>query len=85
MLICHQIIPQLKFSDIESGSVPCEAVEAVRRTGVAVVRGVVPKDVTEALLSDVRDYFSKHEFKGYPTDAKQKVSQLVCNLPSTDD
>lgn len=66
----------MKFSDIESGSVPPETIQAIRRTGVAVVRGVVPKNITEGLLTDVRDYFSKHKFKGFPSDTDKKV-QLV--------
>ncbi|KAG9964054.1 DUF1479-domain-containing protein, partial [Aureobasidium melanogenum] len=67
------IIPQMKFSDIQTGSVPPETIQAIRRTGVAVVRGVVPKDVTEGLLTDVREYFSKHKFNGFPSDTDKKV------------
>ncbi|KAJ4171445.1 hypothetical protein NW754_013213 [Fusarium falciforme] len=69
----ESIIPQIQFSDIQTNNVSSASIDAVRRTGVAVIRGVVPKDTTEALLSDVRQYFSKHAFKGFPSDAVQKV------------
>jgi Protein of unknown function (DUF1479). len=71
-----QIIPQLKFSDIQAGNVSAASVEAIRRTGVAVIRGVVPTDVAEGLLSDVRQYFDAHPFKGFPSDKEKKV--MIC-------
>ena len=77
LLTCHQTIPQVNFLDIAGGTVPRDTVDAIRRTGVAVVRGVVPKDVAKALLDDVRDYFSKHDFKGFPADAKEKVIKFL--------
>ncbi|OQE32550.1 hypothetical protein PENFLA_c001G05318 [Penicillium flavigenum] len=67
------IIPQLNFSDIQAGNVSPANIEAIRRTGVAVIRGVVPKGVTEDLLADVRQYFDGHSFKGFPSDAEKKV------------
>ncbi|KAJ5361027.1 hypothetical protein N7541_001871 [Penicillium brevicompactum] len=67
------IIPQLNFSSIEAGNVSAADKEAIRRTGVAVIRGVVPKQNAEALLADVRQYFKKHPFKGFPSDAQEKV------------
>jgi hypothetical protein len=67
------MIPQLNFSDIKARTVPSKSVEAIRRTGVAVIRGVVPKNVTEELLSDVRQYLNAHSFKGFPSDAEKKV------------
>ncbi|KAL2674064.1 hypothetical protein Neosp_012510 [[Neocosmospora] mangrovei] len=69
----ESIIPQIQFSDIQTNNVSSASIDAVRRTGVAVIRGVMPTDTTEALLSDVRQYFSKHAFKGFPSDADQKV------------
>jgi len=48
-------------------------VEAIRRTGVAVIKGVVPTGVAEGLLSDVRQYFDEHSFKGFPSGAEKKV------------
>lgn len=47
----------------------------MRDTGVVVVRGVMPKDMTEALLSDARAYFASHSFKGFPSDTEKKVSR----------
>ncbi|PIG80732.1 hypothetical protein AARAC_006526 [Aspergillus arachidicola] len=69
----ESIIPQLNYSDIRTGSVSPETVAAIRRTGVAVVRGVVPKDEAEGLLSDVRRYFAAHHFTGFPSDADKKI------------
>ncbi|KAJ5677253.1 uncharacterized protein N7477_002886 [Penicillium maclennaniae] len=48
----ESIIPQLKFADLKAGSVSPANIEAIRRTGVAVIRGVMPKDVATGLLSD---------------------------------
>ncbi|KAE8165217.1 hypothetical protein BDV40DRAFT_286442 [Aspergillus tamarii] len=69
----ESIIPQLNYSDIRTGSVPPETVAAIRRTGVAVIRGVVPKEEAEGLLSDVRRYFAAHHFTGFPSDADKKI------------
>lgn len=63
----------MNFSDIQAGNVAPESVNAIRRTGVAVIRGVVSKDVAEGYLSDMRHYVAAHPFKGYPSDAEKKV------------
>ncbi|KAJ5090623.1 hypothetical protein N7532_009307 [Penicillium argentinense] len=69
----ESIIPQLNFSDIQAGNVAPESVNAIRSTGVAVIKGVVPKDVAEGYLSDMRQYVAAHPFKGYPSDTENKV------------
>ncbi|CAG8093103.1 unnamed protein product [Penicillium salamii] len=69
----ESIIPQLNFADIQAGNVSAANKEAIRRTGVAVIRGVVPQKNAEALLADVRKYFERHPFKGFPADAANKV------------
>ncbi|KAL3260527.1 hypothetical protein ABHI18_004502 [Aspergillus niger] len=69
----ENIIPQLNFSDIRAGNVSPADIAAIRRTGVAVVRGVVDKDVTEKLLSDVRQYLTSRPFKGFPSTSDKKV------------
>jgi hypothetical protein len=51
--------------------------KAVRDTGVVVVRGVMPKDMTETLLSDARAYFASHSFKGFPSDTDKKVRRRL--------
>ncbi|GKZ17815.1 hypothetical protein AbraIFM66951_012081 [Aspergillus brasiliensis] len=71
------IIPQLNFSDIQSGNVSSADIAAIRRTGVAVVRGVVDKDVTEKLLSDVRQYVTSRPFKGFPSTSDKKVTIFI--------
>ncbi|KAJ5108169.1 hypothetical protein N7456_004844 [Penicillium angulare] len=69
----ESIIPQLNFDDIQLGNVSTADINAIRRTGVAVIRGVVPKDNAEALLADIRQYLKAHTFKGFPAEAKEKV------------
>ncbi|RAO73167.1 uncharacterized protein BHQ10_009179 [Talaromyces amestolkiae] len=56
-----------------AGNVSPDDVTAIRRTGVAVIRGVVGKDVTEALLADVRQYLTSRPFKGFPSTSDKKV------------
>ncbi|GAT19070.1 similar to An14g07330 [Aspergillus luchuensis] len=68
----ESIIPQLNFSDIQAGNVSPANIAAIRRTGVAVIRGVVDKDVTEKLLSDVRQYLTSRPFKGFPSTSDKK-------------
>ncbi|KAI5453077.1 hypothetical protein NCC49_006106 [Naganishia albida] len=68
-----KIIPIAQFGDIKAGTVPDSVKEGVRRTGVVVVRGVMPKDQTEALLQDTRDYFAQHKFNGFPPNADKRV------------
>lgn len=63
----------MNFSDIKSGTVSPTDVAAIRRTGVAVIRGVVEKDVTEGLLSDARQYLTSRLFKGFPSTSDKKV------------
>lgn len=74
----------MKFSDIQTGSVPPETIQAIRRTGVAVVRGVVLEDVAEGLLTDVHEYLSKHKFSGFPFNifkgqVRQKMRKHRCS------
>ncbi|KAJ5578830.1 hypothetical protein N7450_007697 [Penicillium hetheringtonii] len=69
----ESIIPQLNFADIQAGNVSAANKEAIRQTGVAVIRGVMPKENAEALLADVRQYFKEHPFKGFPANADEKV------------
>nr|POF12278.1 hypothetical protein CFP56_76037 [Quercus suber] len=64
---------EIKFSDIQNNGISPKSIEAIRRTGVTVVRGVMPKDVTEALLNDVRRYFASHPVKGFPSNADEKI------------
>jgi hypothetical protein len=42
----------------------------------------MPKDVTETLLSDVRQYFSAHPFKGFPSNADKKVKRQFAFYPA---
>lgn len=82
---CFQIIPIVQFSDIQAGTVPDKEKEGLRRTGVVVIRGVMPKDETEALLQEARRYFAQHKFNGFPSDAEKKVNHLSDFVPGLAD
>ncbi|WVW84370.1 hypothetical protein I302_106404 [Kwoniella bestiolae CBS 10118] len=69
----EKIIPVIRFSDIANGTVPESVIADVRRTGVAVVRGVMDRSKTEKLLADCREYLEGNPHSGFPTDAKKKV------------
>ncbi|KAL6885658.1 hypothetical protein GGI43DRAFT_426627 [Trichoderma evansii] len=69
----ESIISQVQFSDIKYGTVSSASIEAIRQTGVAVIRGVMPKGDAEALLSDVRQYLSANTFKGFPSNEENKI------------
>lgn len=74
--LIEKIIPQAEFSDLVAGTVPDKVTKGLHDTGVVVVRNVMPKDQTSALLSDVRQYFGKHPMKGFPSDQDKKVCGL---------
>lgn len=71
----HQMIPVTDFKDVAAGAVPAETEAAMRRTGVMVVRNVMPDKEVEELLADVREYFAANPFRGFPSDEAKKVSK----------
>lgn len=65
-------IPSLDFEAIASSSVPTSTIEAIKRAGTCIVRGVVPRDTAETWLEDVRRYIARNpQVKGFPEDDKQ--------------
>lgn len=77
-------IPEVRYSDVEAGSVPAEAVEAIRRTGTAIVRGVFPRAQAESWNAELGDYIAEND---YLTKQKEKAgmdkyfSQLKAGAP----
>jgi hypothetical protein len=41
--------PEVRYSDVQVSSAPAEAVEAIRRTGTAIVRGVFLRAQAESV------------------------------------
>lgn len=54
-------VPSVKFSDIRKSTVPREVIEQIRRTGVAKIMGVVPKEaaklMNESIMTDLKQTF----------------------------
>lgn len=75
-LLTLQMIPIADFKDVAAGTVPAETEAAVRRTGVMVVRNVMPEKEVNGLLSDAREYFAANPFRGFPSDEAQKVNAV---------
>ncbi|MEM1287480.1 MAG: YbiU family protein [Pseudomonadota bacterium] len=63
-------IPEVSYADIESKSVPASTVEAIRRTGTAIVRGVFPKAQAESWNRELGEYIEEND---YLTKAKEKA------------
>ncbi|KAF5363209.1 hypothetical protein D9758_008377 [Tetrapyrgos nigripes] len=62
-----QIIPQINYAGLSRGLTP-EQEAQVRKTGVIVVKGAVPKEEALAWKQDVKDYATenKERVKGFP-------------------
>lgn len=66
------VIPSLDFDAIASSSVPTSTIEAIKRAGTCIVRGVVPRQTAETWLNDVQEYIRRNpQVKGFPEDDKQ--------------
>jgi len=50
------IFPEVEFLDIEKNRVDDSIIERVKRTGVCIIRNVIPMDEAAELLEDVRKY-----------------------------
>ena len=80
----NSVIPEVAFKDVEAGSVPASTIEAIRRTGTAIVRGVFPRDQAEAWNRELGAYIDEND---YYTKAKDKAgldkyfSQLDAGAP----
>ncbi len=62
-------IPELDFKAIQSDQVPQSAIDAIRKTGTAIIRGVFPRQMAEdwnaelGAYIDGNDYYSKAKEK----------------------
>ena len=50
------IFPQVEFADIVNDKIDGETIDRIKRTGVCIVRNVIPKEEAAELLGDVRKY-----------------------------
>jgi hypothetical protein len=60
------LVPEIDFKDIEAGKVSEATKDALRRRGVAVVRGVYPKAQAEAWNADLGEYLAKNRYADRP-------------------
>lgn len=80
----RQTIPEVRYADIEASNVPSDTVEAIRRTGTAIVRGVFSRNQAEAWNAELGDYIAEND---YLTKQKEKAgmdkyfSQLKAGAP----
>jgi hypothetical protein len=58
----EEVWPVVQFADIAAGTVPAETVEAVRRRGIAVVKGTFPRERAEAWDRELVDYLERNKF-----------------------
>lgn len=63
-------IPELDFRAIRSGGVPASAVEAIRKTGTAIIRGVFPRQMAEDWNAELGAYIADND---YHAKAKEKA------------
>ena len=58
------VIPEIAYADIQSGAVPHGVAEAIRKRGVAVVRGVFPRARAEAWDAALLRYVTENDYIG---------------------
>ena len=63
-------IPEVKFSDLQSGSVSDSSVEAIKAAGTVIVRGVFPRSQAEDWNAELGEYISSND---YVTKSKEKA------------
>ncbi len=64
------VIPELDYAAIRAGEVPQGTVEAIRRTGTAIIRGVFPRSMAEDWNAELGAYIDAND---YYTRAKEKA------------
>lgn len=72
------VIPEVRFSDIEAGTVPAEAVEDIRRKGCVVVRQTFPKQLAEDWNDEIGEYLESNRFA-------EKYRNLPNHMPTRPD
>lgn len=64
----NSLIPTIKYEDLVSGA----ASDTIKKSGSAVVTGVVPRPQAEQWLEDVVEYVQRNpQVKGFPKCDKQ--------------
>lgn len=56
------VIPEIAWRDIEAGAVTDATLQAVRRTGCAVVRGVFPAEVARGWFDELGEYLETNRY-----------------------
>jgi hypothetical protein len=62
------VIPVLEFAAIARGEVPEQAVREIRRRGVAIVRGVVPRGQAAEWDAAIGEYLARNRYAERPAD-----------------
>ena len=55
-------VPELRYQDVASGSVPGAAIEAVRRRGCAIVRATFARATAEAWNAELGEYLEANDY-----------------------
>ena len=58
----RSVIPEISYSDIAENRVDPAAVEAVRRRGCVVIRGVFPRAMAESWNRELGDYLEENDY-----------------------
>jgi Gig2-like len=78
----HELFPIVHFADIAAGTVPEEAVAAIRRRGCAVVRGTFPRSRAEEWNDALAAYLEDNRFaESYRGPADDVFSGLASSKP----
>jgi len=56
------VIPEIAWRDIDEGRVSDETLQAVRRTGCAVVRGIFPESVARGWFDELGEYLETNRY-----------------------
>ncbi|KIJ08600.1 hypothetical protein PAXINDRAFT_172871 [Paxillus involutus ATCC 200175] len=59
------IIPRIKYADVEAGLSEAQR-DTIRKTGVVIVTGGVPKEEALAWKASIKDYIAANPVKGFP-------------------
>ena len=64
------VVPEVEHAAVAAGRVPRETIEAIRRRGCAIVRGVFPRATAEGWNAELGDYLERND---YVAKAKAKA------------
>ena len=78
----EDVIPVVRFADIEEGTVSDTVREAIRRRGCAVVRQTFPRAQVERWDAELADYLERNRYyENQQVDADQYFSTLQSSRP----